>query len=203
MIRLAALMIALFAGPVFAQEVLGTAVIGGKRVELLSDNTWRYFDADRATEAGCVAIDNRLSFCGSILNWRPLPTAGTEFIRQFRHSDRVYAGIIHEGLGANDGMDADFMRNAIIENVASFTGARPQDIPIHNVTETEVDGQPAESITYGAKFEGLDIIYQNTLVNGPDFNLQFVVWSIGSEVTDEAREMNDNFLRSVRINTEG
>lgn len=203
MIRLLALMLALMAGPVSAQDVVGTAVIGGKRVELLNDNTWRYFDAGAETEDGCVPIDDRLSFCGSILNWRPLSTAGTEFIRQFRHSDRVYAGIIHERLGANDGVDAGFMRNAIIENAASFTGVRPEEIPIHGIDELEVDGQAGETIIYGAVFEGLDIVYQNTLVNGADFNLQFVVWSIGKDLSDEARDMNASFLRSIRISSEG
>lgn len=198
MIRLTAILM-LLATQAPAAEVVGTAVLGSKRVELLNDNTWRYADVSDDSEAGCVPINNRLGFCGSILNWRPIDTSGTEFLRQFRHNDRIYAGIIHEELGAADGMDAEFMRNVIIENAALGSGVNPAEIPIHGVEETEVDGQPAETIIFGANFSGLDVVFQNTLVNAENFNLQLVVWSIGAEVSDEAKKMKANFLSSVRI----
>ncbi len=203
MIRILTVVLIMLASAVTAQDVIGRAVIGGKRVELLNDKTWRYANANDNTEATCVPIDNRLTFCGSILDWRPLGTDGTEFVRQFRHNARIYAGIIHEELGADDGLDQAFMRNIIIQNAATFSGSRPEDIPIYGVENVDVDGLAGETITFGALFEGLNITYQNTLVNGPDFNLQFVVWSIGKELTQEARDMNVKFLRSVRINPEG
>ncbi len=188
--------------PAAAQDVIGTAVIGGKKVELLSDQTWRYAEIGTTSDGPCVPIDNRLTFCGSILDWRPISTSGTEFIRQFRHSERIYAGIIHESLGADDGVDQEFMRNAVIENVAMFTNTRPEEIPIYDVKVTEVDDQSAETIIYGAVYNGLDIVYQNTLINGPDYNLQFVVWSVGKELSEDAASMNENFLSSIRLTTE-
>jgi hypothetical protein len=188
--------------PAAAQDVIGTSVIGGKRIEILSDNTWRYSDFDRKGDGPCVPIDNRLTFCGSILDWRPMNTTGTDFVRQFKHSERIYAGVIHENLGASDGVDNEYMRNIVIENVAMFTNVRPEEIPIFGVEPVEVDGTPAETIVYGAIFNGLDIVYQNTLINGDDFNLQFVVWSVGDQLSEDAVEMNANFLSSFRLTLE-
>ena len=197
---LAALILCLGLTPAFAEDakVIGTAVLGGKRVELLNDNTWRFAEFGDE-EAGCVPINSILSFCGTIFDWRPVDTAGTEFLRQFQHDSRTHAGILYEEVGAADGMDMDFMRNAVIENAAMGTGVRPEEIPIHAATVGEVDGQPSETITYGATFNGLDFVYQNTIVNSEHHNLQFVVWSVGDTVGDKAKAASDNFVQSMRI----
>jgi|GEM_PF-1606695 len=200
--RLAALVLAAtLALPVAAQEasVVGTSVLGGKRVELLSDNTWRYAVLAQNDDAKCVPINTVLTFCGTIFDWRPLGTTGTDFTRQFRHDSRSYAGIIHEELGAADGMDMEFMRNAVIEIAAMATGTRPEDVAIHDVRNETVDGQPGETIVYGANIQGLDVMYQNTIVNAPHHNLQFVVWTIGADLTETNVALHKAFLDAQRI----
>ena len=98
-------------------NVVGTTVLGGKRVELLSDNTWRFSEFS-SSEQGCVPINTVLEFCGSILDWRPSGTQGTDFTRVFKRNARTYAGIIYEEIGEADGLDIEAMRNIAIENVA-------------------------------------------------------------------------------------
>ena len=194
----------MFALPLTAQsgEVVGTAVLGGKRVELLGDRTWRFADEVQA-EGPCVPINTVLTFCGTIFDWRPVDTTGTEFIRLFRHDSRTYGGIIFEEVGSAEGMDLEFMRNIIIENAAMGTGVQPQDIPIHDVQAVEVDGHPAETVIYGATFNGLDIIYLNTIVNSENHNVQFVVWTIGDTLTDEGRAAARSFNEVARIDFGG
>ncbi len=196
--------IILLALPVSAQnsDVVGTAVLGGKRVELLSDRTWRFADEAQA-EGPCVPINTVLTFCGSIIDWRPVDTTGTEFTRLFRQDSRTYGGIIYEEVGAAEGMDLEFMRNIIIENAAMGTGVQAQDIPIFGVQAVEVDGHPAETIIYGANFNGLDIIYLNTIVNSENHNVQFVVWTIGNTLTEEGRAAAKNFNEAARIDFAG
>ncbi len=200
--RLAALALAAsLALPATAQDtdVVGTTILGGKRVELLSDKTWRFADLADSNDGKCVPINTVLAFCGTIFDWRPIGTAGTEFTRQFRHDSRSYAGIIFEELGATDGMDLEFMRNAIIENAAMGAGVRPAEIPIHDAQSTTVDGQPGETIVFSVNFDGLEVTFQNTIVNAPHHNVQFVVWTIGPELTEDGKALHEAFLDAQRI----
>lgn len=182
------------AAPAGAQEtsVVGTAVIGGKKVELLSDRSWRFAEVG-AAQGTCVPINLTLSFCGSILDWKPIPTTGSEFTRLFRHDSRTYAGVIYEEVGREDGMDAEFMRNVVIENAAAATGIPPAEIPIHDVQDKALDGIPAETIAYGASINGLDVVYMNTILNGPRHTVQLVSWTIGADLTDQTREAHRGF----------
>lgn len=186
--------------PLAAQnaKVVGTAIVDGQRVELLSDRSWRYAEA-ATTERGCAEINHVLQLCGVSDRWTSLDTTGTEFIRQFRLNSRTYSGIIYEELGAADGLTAEFMRQAVLENAAMFTGVRAEDIPVISIDTLTVDENPAERVVYGAKFNGLDIVYQNTIVNAANHNIQVVVWSVGAELTDEAQNANADFINAIRI----
>ena len=199
--RIAALLFLSLALPAHAEDaqVVGTSVLGGKRVELLNDNTWRFAEFGDDEDAGCVPVNQVLSFCGTIFDWRPVDTTGTEFLRQFQHDSRTHAGILYEEVGAADGMDMEFMRNAVIENAAMGTGVRPEEIPVHGAETRTVDGHPAETVIYGANFNGLDIVYINTIVNSDHHNLQFVIWTVGKAVTDKGRAASEGFLKSMRI----
>lgn len=195
-LALAALLLAL-AFPTAAQSVVGTAIIGGKRAELLSDKTWRF--SSGTTPANCVPINHTMSFCGSILDWKPTSTVGTDFVRLFSGGSRTYGGVIYEDVGSADGLDMEFMRNLAIENAAAFTGVPPEEIPIHEVAETTVDGVAGETVSYGARMGTLDFVYQNTILNSETTTIQFVVWTIAKELTDEARTANRNFLDAFKL----
>ena len=192
------------AAPVTAQnvDVIGSAIVKGKRIELLSDKTWRYVDATAEADA-CIVLNSILQTCGLQGTWSSIATSGTEFIRQYRKDSRTYAGILFEEVGAVDGATLEFMRNIVIENAAMGTGARPEDIPILDVTTLSVDDNPAERISYAANFNGVDFIFQNTIVNAPRHNIQLVVWNIGKELNAENRAANDSFVEAMRIDFPG
>lgn len=195
---LAAVLILALVSPAFAQKVVGTSVLGGKRVELLSDNTWRFADIPES-DGKCVPINTVLSFCGTILDWRPTRTSGTDFIRVFEHSNRIAAGIIYEEVGAADGMDLAFMRNVIIETAADATGMRPEDVVISNVENRTVDGLQAETISYQVVMNGLDLRYQNTIVSSDNHTFQLVAWNVGKKEPEEFTDVANSFVDAVRI----
>ena len=91
------------------------------------------------------------------------------------------------------------MRNLAIENAAAFTGVPPEEIPIYEVAETVVDGVAGETVSYGARMGALDFVYQNTILNSETTTIQFVVWTIAKELTDEARTANRNFLDAFKL----
>ncbi len=190
----------LAAFPALAQSanVVGNAVVDGKRVELLSDRSWRYAETAQGN-AGCQALNQVLQLCNLDPGWASLDTTGTEFIRQFRLTARNYGGIIYEELGSDDGLTLEFMRNAVIENAAMFTGVPASEIPVLDVATVSVGENTGERVVYGAKYNGLDIIYQNTILNAPNHNIQVVVWSVGKTLTDDALASNAAFLDAIDI----
>lgn len=201
---LTAFLVVALAVPVTAQDgaVVGSAIVKGKRVELLDDNTWRYADPG-AADSGCETINAILQTCGLQDVWSSISTNGTEFIRQYRKDSRTYAGILFEDVGAADGATMEFMRNIVIENAAAGTGVQPEDIPILDVATLTVDGNAAERISYAANFNGVDFIFQNTIVNAPNHNIQLVIWNIGKELNDSNRAANDSFVEAMRIDFPG
>lgn len=183
-------------------SVIGTTVIGSKRVQLLSNNTWRFEETAPGSE-GCVPINSVLSFCGSILKWRPTATHGTEFLRLFQHDTRNYGGIIYEEIGMDDGLDLDNLRAIIIENAALFSSVPVEEIPVLNVVDTSVDDVPGETITYGVRVNGLSFVYQNTIVSGARTSIQFVTWGIGQELSDDMQSLHANFIESLQLDMPG
>ena len=181
-----------------AQDVVGTSVLGGKRVELLSDNTWRFVEVPEA-DGRCVPINTKLSFCGTIFDWRPKRTAGTDFTRVFSHSDVIAAGIIHEEIGAADGMDLAFMRNRVIENAADVTGMRPEEIVISEVQDVMVGDYPGEMIAYEVTMDGLEIRYRNTIISTDNHTFQLVAWNVGKTRAENFSEVAQSFLDATRI----
>lgn len=195
----AVLALSILAAPVWAQEasVVGTAILGGKRVELMSDNTWRFSEISAAKT--CVPINTLLSFCGSTLTWTPTSAVGSDFTRLYRNGSRTYGGVIYEDIGSADGMDIEFMRNVVIENAAAFAGIAPGEVPIYGVEDVTVDDVPGETVMYGVNLGALKFVYQNTILNWDHHTMQFVVWTVGDELTDQAREMNADFLDSFDV----
>jgi hypothetical protein len=185
--------------PAIAQDVVGTALVDGKRVELLSNNTWRIARAAGAGTSECELIGTLLTFCDASNDWNTSRAAGTDFLRIYRHSSRVYSGIIHDDVGSADGVDLEFLRKSAINIAAVSTGIRSEDVQIAGVVDAEVIGWPGEALTYAILIEGTPFTYQNTFVNSGNHSLQLMNWSLGPDVTDEATQMRESFLGGIRI----
>lgn len=182
-------------------DVIGKTILGGKRVELLSDRTWRFASTAEA-DIKCQPINTALTFCGSILDWRPSSTNGTEFTRLFHHDSRNYAGIVYENVGKADGMEREAYRALIISGSAAAVGVQASDVPVIDVFDQPVDEVPGETMIYGLRVEGISAVYINTSVLMDQHAIQFLTWSIGSELTDDHRALHDRFIAANRITVE-
>jgi hypothetical protein len=182
-------------------DVIGKTILGGKRVELLSDRTWR-FASTAETDSKCLPINTVLGFCGSILDWRPASTTGTEFTRIFQHDSRNYAGIVYENIGRADGMEREDYRALIISSAADAVGVPTSEVPVIDVFDQPVDEVPGETMIYGLRVKGLNVVYVNTAVLMDHHAVQFLTWSIGSELTDDHRALHDRFIAANRITVE-
>ncbi|MDP5216171.1 hypothetical protein Q5Y75_02990 [Ruegeria sp. 2205SS24-7] len=182
-----------------AQEVVGTAVLGGKKVHLLGDGTWEYSKSDGPQK--CVAIHKNIDFCGSVFDWKPVG-ARFDFSHLFQHTNRLHAGLIIEEIGFQDGNNIEFMRGNAIDTLADASGVLPEQIPVLLVEESEIGKFSGETIVYGARIDGLNIVYANNIFIEDNLTMQVVVWNIASEYTDEHREWNSDFLANLRLSFE-
>lgn len=195
---IAALSVAM-ASPAPAQDIVGTAVLGGKKVELLSDNTWRFMQTTGPST--CVAMHSAIEFCGSILNWRPAKATG-DFTRVFTYDHRTSAGYIVEDVGTNDGVNPEFMRSLILEYAAEGSEITVEEVPVLGVFDTEIDGHPAETIVYGTRPNGVSFVFANTVFLHDRLTVQAIVWSMGKEYTPELESIHADFIEKTKLTLE-
>ncbi len=178
--------------------IVGTSVIGGKRVELLGDQTWRYVE-DPSASADCVPINAALSFCGTLFDWRPLNVRGTDFTRIMKHDDRSFGGIIYEDLGAVDGITLSNLQNIVIEAAAGAAGIPASEVVINSVTDDNLDGTPVTTISYNVVIDGLNITYLNSLTVGEKRVIQFLTWTVNQGFSEERTAFHQSFLDAIEL----
>ncbi len=181
---------------VFSQAVVGKSIVDGKPVELLSDNTWRYRD-EQDPNSDCRVLEDRVSYCNPPPGWTTLPK-DSSFDLSLSLPNEFYAGVIVELLGRNRTVTMDFMRFAILENAAQ-DGMEAEDIPIVDIETVEVDGIRGETITYLVEFKGAQVVFSNTILLDQSLTIQAMTWSIGSDYTEEYREVTSAFLDTIEI----
>jgi hypothetical protein len=181
----------------WAQEVVGTSVLGGKKVHLYDNGTWAY--ADAAPNGKCVSVHQTVDFCGSILNWRPTKSVG-DFNRIFTHSRRINAGLIIEEYGRNEGNNFEYMRGMALDAAAESSGVQIEEIPVLSIMDTDVDGLSGETIIYGAQIDGLRFVFANTFIVEDNLTIQAMVWAVGSEFSDDHQKWHADFIENLRVN---
>lgn len=192
--------VSLFATTTVAQNIVGTAVIDGKRVELLSDHSWRYVDPE-ALSSACTGLSPRVEFCGSKPDWRPIPTTGA-FVQTYVHGSNIFAGLIVEDIGRAQNLSFETLRTLSISSAAAQSGVSEKAIPVYDVFETEIDGNPGETIIYGAVLKGMKFVFSNSYVITDDLTVQAYVWAVGSEYSDEQRKWGEDFIDNIRLHVE-
>lgn len=192
---------ALVAGAAAAQTVVGRSMIDGRQVELRDDGTWVYTDRPSGAD-DCRAVALGVSFCGAPGTWRASPPPNADVAAQYRYDDRHYSQFVIEGLGSEDGLTRDFMRNAVLQIAASITGTPVADIPVFGIEPAEVDGKAGETILYLVSVDGVSVVYSNTIVSMPRRTVQAMSFAIGGEYTDELADVHRQFLSNVRISQE-
>lgn len=184
-----------------AQNVAGVAVIDGKRVELLDDQTWRYADTGANPSDACRTLNPVVDFCG-LLDWTPTNVPSPDFLAAYRLNDRSYGGLIFEALGTEAGVTSELLRKIVISFAANAAGIPESQLPILEVRESEVDGQTTETMTYTFKINNLPVVYQNTFFISRNATIQFIVWTIGEGYSDAEKAVAEEFLSHIRLRPE-
>lgn len=184
------------ASSAYTQTRVGTSVIDGEVVDLYSDQSWKYRSG---TDADCDQITIFLEFCDVQELWKSTTKANDDISAMYRHNDRIYGMFIVEELGTNDGLTADFMRKAVVTNLANAAGTSESEIIVYGVTQDSIQDQFHETITYGGTVDGLNVIYINTIVTSPKTTVQVATFSIGSQLSQDQKAMHKSFLDGTKI----
>lgn len=179
-----------------AQEIIGRSIVDGRAIHILEDGTWAYAET---VEGDCEAVTLNLQFCGSNAGWTPSPLPNPDITAAYRYDDRHYSQVITEELGVADGMTTAFMLDAVVQNAASLTGRRPEDIAVIDVYTSRAGSAPVETIVYAFDVDGLDVVYANSIYTSPNRTMQLMTYAIATEFTERHRSLHDSFLSNLRI----
>ncbi|WP_208349092.1 hypothetical protein [Pseudaestuariivita rosea] len=193
---IAALGLTLTLGTAALADIVGTAVVDGKKVELNSDGTWAYVEA---ADSDCQTLHPILSFCGDPDIWVSGQPPNADIIAQYRYDDRHYGQFIVEALGANDGMSLEFMRDAVLQNAAAASGVPVSQIEVLEVTPVELSGQSGEQIVYKVRLNGLPIVMANSVLVSDSHTVQAMTFAIGQEYSVEHRSLNRTFMELTEL----
>ncbi|MEX0339763.1 MAG: hypothetical protein AB3N11_12075 [Arenibacterium sp.] len=183
--------------PAQAQDIIGTTVIDGQRIEILSGFTWRYADQDTAT--GCINYQHGVSFCGLGDGWDITRSNNADAVASFTWYDRVFGMIVAEGLGATDGLVLDSLREIVLGFIAEEQGINTSDVPVLSEEAVEIDGRPAKTLVYKGVINGLNLIYFNSIMSLPHRTFQFVTFTVGTDVTDDQKAAHAALIGNIRI----
>lgn len=197
-IAIVATIFILVPSPSIAQEKVGTAFVDGQRVDLFSDRSWRY--ASSSGSAECITIKANVDFCGQELGWRIMRNNDPEIDAHFILDDKNYGILIIENLGLSDGMTTEMMMSFVIENFAKATGIKVEDVVIFDVEEGVFSALPVATITYGGNYDGLNVIFKNTVIVNSNISVQVATYTIGPEVTDSFERLHNEFVSATVLN---
>lgn len=183
-------------GTAAAQDVVGSSLVNGKQVQLMSDFTWRY---TASPISDCTTIESDVSFCGLAGGWQRTTSNNGDAKAVFRKNDRSYGMFIVEALGSADGMTSETMRGLVVGNAADAAGIQAKDVPVLSVTPATIDGHAATTVVYAIRLNGLNLVYSNTIITEPKRNIQAVTFGIGTELTEEMTEDHRQFLAAVQF----
>lgn len=152
-----------------------------------------------STDAGCTTIDSGIVFCGSELGWELVPSRDPNIDAMFRLDDKTYGMFIVEELGAADGNSLEFMRIVVIGHFATGAGIAEKDVTIFDVEASSLSGVAGETVTYGGKFKGLNVVFMNTVVIEENRSVQAVVYIIGAAPTEKSKAAHREFLAQTKL----
>jgi hypothetical protein len=189
--------VALLAGPAMAQSVVGRALVEG-RVALLFDNgTWSFEPQGTADAVnGCATITPRVQFCGQSLGWMSSTPASPEINAAYRIDARTYAQYLIEDLGTDDGLTPAYMRDVVLQNAEMVTGVPAEVIDVQPATLGTLTG---DTVTYRIKFNGLDVIYVNSIFLEPKVVMQIMTYEVGGTLTPEHTAIHADFLANTKL----
>jgi hypothetical protein len=181
--------------PAVAQSVVAKTLVNGKSVVLFDDRTWAYEDAS----SDCQTLTAKLTFCGEALGWMQSTKPTPDVLAAFRLNSTTYANFIYEDLGTSQGLTVEGVCDVLLQIVQNQTGNIPTVI---ETSTTKVGTLTAETMVYGFKVSGLDIVYANTFVLGTNSLLQAQTYELSTSYTETHRQVHADFLTAIQYTGE-
>ena len=194
--RMLTLFFVLFASGVSSQEVVGTAIISGKPIEILGDQTWRYKAPKKSLLSSCDALKLSVYFCND-KKWKLAKPTG-DISHMYEVDGRTYVIFIIEPLGSNDGVTAEFMADVALEYAAGDAGV--ENVSQHFSRYQDILGRSVLSLGYTANLSGMNFTFLNNIFVTETVTVQAAIYVIGSKITDDQKRLNDILLNSVFFN---
>ena len=191
--RILTLFFVLFASAVSSQQVVGSAIISGKPIEILDDQTWRYKTSKKPLLSSCDALKLGVYFCND-KKWKSVKPTG-DVSHMYEVDGRTYVIFIIEPMGSNDGVTSEFMAEVALEYAAGDAGV--ENVPQHFSGYQDVLGRSVLSLGYTANVSGLNFTFLNNIFVTEKVTVQAAIYVIGSEITDDQKRLNDILLNSV------
>lgn len=180
-----------------AQTAVGKALVAGKVVTLFDDGTWKYADgAPNTLASGCDQITPEVEFCAASLGWTSSPGGSPEINAAYRIDARHYAQFIIEGLGTDDGLNAEFMRQVVLDNAEMATGTKPEVIDVLPAALGELTG---DTVVYKAKINGVNVVFSNSIFLKPKLAMQIMTYAIASDYSPDHAGFQVDLLANTKF----
>ena len=182
--------------PLSAQQIVGTASVNGRVINIFDDQTWKYKSSKGSQDfSSCDALKNGIYFCNE-QNWKvqpPMEPANAIY----QINDRTYLMFIIESLGTNDGFSQEFMMNVALTTAAEAGNMTTDQIPQHFVKELTTNNNNYTSMAYTTKISGLTVTYINNIYVKEAVTVQVALYTIAPNVTDELLDHSDVVTKNI------
>ncbi len=186
-----------FGQTALAQAVVGRAAVDGQIVVLYDDKTWGYETESAGND--CDQFHAVLSFCDPDNIWQTARKSSPDVVGAYKYDDRHYSQFIIEGIGRNDGLTEESLREIIIKNAAIAAGIPETSIAILSITDAEISGYKGETVVYEFSISNLNAVFANTLILEDDFIIQAMTYVIGTGYSDKHQELQAYLIENTGI----
>ena len=183
--------------PAGAKDQIGSSTVAGRPVTLFSDFTWEYAATPAATN--CSDVNGTIQFCGDTTRWKFTPTASPIIAAQYQYDASQYGEYIFERLGRSNGLTAETMTKIAVQNAAMAAQVNTSNVSVIEQANILFEGEPAITVVYTLKFQGLPIVFANTIVVRDGYTVQIVTYAIMAEYTQAHRDLHAEFLQNTKL----
>ena len=180
----------------FSKKPVGKSFIGSEEIVIFDNYTWEYVDKN-ISKSKCDVIGYGLKSCAKNYGFEHATGLNADATAQYRYDDKNYGMIISEDVGTSSGMTLDFMKTAVIENLATAINKSPEDIRRFDIYSSRIAEMESATIIYGSEVNGLDVVYYNTFIVEKDFSFQFISFSIGKTPDDDSKTIHEKLINSI------
>ncbi|MEM7438548.1 MAG: hypothetical protein AAF393_03045 [Pseudomonadota bacterium] len=182
--------------PATAQSIVGTTVVDGQKVQLLSDNTWRFAEGGTGD---CAQLHVKLSFCGDTREWQKSDPPSPDIIAQYMFKQSFFGQYIIEDVGTESGVTREGMRKIAIENAAAAAGVSAAEVAVLVNEEGTHFGLPSDTLVYAVVVDSLAVVFANTIVVGKNAMVQINTFTLGTEFAPEHNDIHRDFVSLTKF----